>query len=103
MPPLVVAQAYYCITLHCMDSQLTLRIPSALARRLTAHAKATGVKRSQVVREALQAFLEFPPDRPRTSSVRERIGSYIGAVSLDRPSAERDDLARRLRSHNWRE
>ena len=100
---LVLAQAYYCITLHCMDSQLTLRIPTALARRLAAHAKATGAKRSQVVREALQAFLELPADRPRSPSVRERIGSYIGAVSLDRPSAERDDLARRLRSHNWRE
>lgn len=86
-----------------MDSQITLRIPSALARRLAARAKATGAKRSQVVREALEAFLALPSDRPRTASVRERIGSYIGAVSLDRPSAERDDLARRLRSHNWRE
>ena len=86
-----------------MDAQLTLRVPADLARRLTARAKATGAKRSQVVREALQAFLASPPDVPRTTSVRERIGSYVGAVSLDRPSTEGDEFARRLRSHNWRE
>lgn len=86
-----------------MDAQLTLRLPADLARRLAARAKATGLKRSHVVREALQAFLQSPPDVPRSTTVRERIGSYVGAVSLDGPSAERDELARRLRSHNWRE
>ena len=86
-----------------MDAQLTLRVPADLARRLAARARATGVKRSQVVREALQAFLAAAPEPPRTASVRERLGPYIGAVSLDRAGAERDDLARRLRSHNWRE
>ena len=86
-----------------MESQLTLRVPADLARRLAARAKATGAKRSQVVREALQAFLAVPREAPRSTSVRERLGVYIGAVSLDRPSTERDDLAQRLRSHNWRE
>ena len=86
-----------------MDSQLTLRVPTDLARRLAARAKSTGMKRSHVVREALQAFLESPPAAARPTTVRERIGSYVGAVSLDGPSAERDALARQLRSHNWRE
>ena len=86
-----------------MDAQVTLRVPAELARRLAARAKATGLKRSHVVREALQAFLQSPPDVPRSTTVRERIGSYVGAVSLDGPSVERDELARRLRSHNWRE
>ena len=86
-----------------MDAQLTLRVPAELARRLAARARANGVKRSQVVREALQAFLATGAEPPRTTSVRERLAPYIGAISLDAPSLERDDLARRLRSHNWRE
>ena len=86
-----------------MDAQLTLRVPADLAQRLQARAQAAGVKRSQVVREALQAFLAAPPDAPRTTSVRERLGPYIGALSLDRASAERDELAGLLRAHNWRE
>ena len=87
-----------------MDAQLTLRVPADLARRLAARAKANGVKRSQVVREALQAFLAPGVEAPRTTtSVRERLEPYIGAVTLDTPALERDDLARRLRSHNWRE
>ena len=89
--------------MHCMENQLTLRVPADLARRLAARAKAAGVKRSQVVREALQAFLSSTPELPRTNSVRERLAPYIGAVTLDAPSTERDELARRLREHNWRE
>lgn len=86
-----------------MNDQLTLRVPADLARRLAARAKAAGVKRSQVVREALQAWLDTSAEPPRVSGVRERIAPYVGALSLDRASLERDDLARRLRSHNWRE
>ena len=86
-----------------MDAQLTLRVPADLARRLAARAKQAGVKRSQVVREALQAFLAVGVESSRTTSVRERLTPYIGAVSLDAPALERDDLARRIRSHNWRE
>lgn len=86
-----------------MDAQLTLRVPADLAKRLAARARQTGVKRSQVVREALQAFLASGVEAPRTTSVRERLEPYIGAVSLDAAALERDDLARRVRSHNWRE
>jgi len=90
-----------------MEDQLTLRVPAALARRLDARAKATGVKRSQVVREALHAWLDAAPAPvPPSASVvgvRERIGSYFGAVLLGRASGERDALARQLRAHNWRE
>ena len=86
-----------------MDAQLTLRVPADLAKRLAARAKQAGVKRSQVVREALHAFLAVGVETPRSTSVHERLEPYIGAVSLDGPSLERDELARRLRSHNWRE
>lgn len=89
-----------------MDDQLTFRVPAELARRLTAQAKASGVKRSQVVREALHAWLDAPPSSAHRSApvgVRERIASYVGAVSLDRASGERDALVQQLRAHNWRE
>ena len=86
-----------------MDAQLTLRVPADLAKRLATRAKLTGVKRSQVVREALQAFLAIGVEAPRTTSVRERLEPYIGAVSLDAAGLERDELTQRLRSHNWRE
>ena len=86
-----------------MDAQITLRVPADLAKRLTARAKQAGVKRSQVVREALQAFLGTGVDALRTTSVHERLAPYIGAVALDAPALERDELARRLRAHNWRE
>ena len=85
-----------------MDDQLTLRVPADLARRLAARARAAGIKRSQVVREALQAWLADAPEAPRATSVRERMGPYVGALSLDRAALERDELAQRLRAHNWR-
>jgi hypothetical protein len=85
-----------------MDSQLTLRIPADLARLLASRARAKGVKRSQLVREALQAYFSVQPAEAPASSVRERIGSYVGAVSLDHAALERDALTRQLRAHNWR-
>ncbi len=85
-----------------MDNQLTLRLPADLARRLATRARSGGVKRSQVVREALQAWLADAPEAPHATGVRERIGPYVGALSLDRAALERDELARRLRTRNWR-
>ena len=84
-----------------MSDQVTLRIPPDLAKALAARARATGVKRSQVVREALRAFLGSP--MAPTAAVHERIGRYVGAVSLSGPDRERDALTERLRAHNWRE
>ena len=86
-----------------MDDQLTLRLPGALARRLARRAREAGVKRSAVVREALVAFLG--PDHAPASplAVRERLAPFVGAVRLDRSVLERDELARRLHEHNWRE
>ena len=86
-----------------MDDQLTLRIPADLGRRLARRAREAGVKRSAVVREALRAFLAPDGPRPTPRAVRERLAPFVGAVQLDRPAAERDDLLRRLRAHNWRE
>ncbi|MFI5310409.1 MAG: ribbon-helix-helix protein, CopG family, partial [Gemmatimonadales bacterium] len=86
-----------------MEEQLTLRLPRELARRLAQRARAAGVKRSMVVREALAAYLAVPAVQPPARSVQERIGKYIGSVTLDRAAIERDEMARRIREHNWRE
>jgi len=88
-----------------MNDQLTLRLPAALARQLDQRARAAGVKRSQLMREALAAYLSIDTDAGArsTAAVHERIAPFLGALQLDHKSAERDDLARRLRQHNWRE
>lgn len=88
-----------------MNDQLTLRLPSALARQLDQRARAAGVKRSQLVRDALAAYLSVDTDTGARSpaAVHERIAPFLGALQLDHKAAERDDLARRLRQHNWRE
>ena len=81
---------------------MTLRVPATLARKLAARARAQGVKRSHVVREALAAFLDQPAAAPPVRTVRERIGPYVGSITLDHAASERDLLAKRLRAHNWR-
>jgi metal-responsive CopG/Arc/MetJ family transcriptional regulator len=85
-----------------MDDQLTIRLPDALARELERRARAQGVKRAQVVREALVAFLGTSAPGGSARSVRERIAPYVGSLTLDHAAIERDELARRIRAHNWR-
>ncbi len=49
---------YNCNTLCCMkDSHLTLRLPAALARLLARSARARGVPKSQLAREAVGRYL----------------------------------------------
>jgi predicted DNA-binding protein len=86
-----------------MEEQLTLRLPRDLARRLAQRARAAGVKRSLVVREALAAYLAEPSVQTPARSVHERIARYIGAVTLDEAAIRRDPVARRIRANNWRD
>jgi metal-responsive CopG/Arc/MetJ family transcriptional regulator len=86
-----------------MDSQLTLRIGRDLSRRLDARSRAAGVKRSAVVRAALEAYLGAGEPAPPKRSVRERMAPYVGILGGSPAHAERDELARTLRAHNWRE
>lgn len=44
-----------------MESQLTLRLPAALAEKLEVSARRLKRKRSDVVRRALEQFLETEP------------------------------------------
>ena len=46
-----------------MESQLTLRLPTELAERLESSARRLKRKRSDVVRQALEQYLDAEPNR----------------------------------------
>jgi hypothetical protein len=84
-----------------MDSQLTLRLPAALARALGRLARQRGVVRSQVVREALEAYLSGPVEADAAALWRQT-APLVGSLHLNPPD-ESSSLAARIRAHNWRE
>jgi predicted transcriptional regulator len=74
-----------------MDSQLTLRLPGKLAGRLERSARRMKRKRSEVVRLALEQFLESGP--------AEREGPVAGVAERTRAQVEAwGKLAGRWRS-----
>ena len=79
-----------------MERQLTLRLPAALANRLERSARRQRRKRSEVVRQALEQFLETQPEvRPI-----ERVRNLLGRIESGLPDLgqrHRDYLIRRLR------
>lgn len=80
-------------------SQTTFRLPDSLSRALARHAAERRIPKSQVVREALEAYLAAPA-QPVADRVRERSAPYLGALSLrHHPS---DPVARLIRTRNWR-
>jgi hypothetical protein len=82
-----------------MDTQTTFRLPEGLARALERYAAERRIPKSQVVREALEAFLASPGPSI-TDRVRERGAPYLGALSL-RDGTD-DPMARLIRTRNWR-
>lgn len=91
-----------CTTLHCMrDAQLTLRLPHALLRDIDHRARALGVPKAQVVREALAAYLAAPAEPDPAASMRV-VSGLVGSLALDPEAMERDEIAARVRRHNWR-
>lgn len=81
--------------------QVTLRLPRELATALRRKAREKGVTKSQVVREALAAYLAVSDAEP--DAAWERITPFIGAVRLDPAAVEQDALVRQIRDHNWRQ
>ena len=79
-----------------MERQLTMRLPADLAARLDRSARRLKRKRSEVVRQALEHFLDSEPQvRPI-----ERVRDLLGSVESGRPDLgqrHRDYLIRRLR------
>ena len=79
-----------------MERQLTMRLPAALAEKLERSARRLRRKRSEVVRQALEQFLDTQP------AVRpiERVRDLLGSIESGRPDLgqrHRDYLIRRLR------
>lgn len=83
-----------------MKDQLTFRIPRELSRALQRRAKARGVPRSQVVREALSAYLAQTAPASK-EELQRRLQRFMGVVSLP-PIEEADDLTRQIYEHNFR-
>jgi len=79
-----------------MERQLTMRLPADLAAKLERTARRSKRKRSEVVRQALEHFLDTEPEvRPI-----ERVRDLLGSVASGRPDLgrrHRDYLIRRLR------
>jgi metal-responsive CopG/Arc/MetJ family transcriptional regulator len=79
-----------------MDSQLTLRLPVELAERLEHSARRLKRKRSDVVRQALEQYLDTQPDARPIERVRDLLGSVATGVP-DLGERHREYLVRRLR------
>ena len=80
-----------------MESQLTLRLPAELAGKLERSAKRLKRKRSDVVRLALNQFLEAEPAATRpVDRVRDLLGSVESGVP-DLGQRHREHLIARLR------
>ena len=81
-----------------MESQLTLRLPAALAGKLEHTAKRLKRNRSDVVRLALDQFLDAAPTAVRpVERVRDLLGSVESGVS-DLGQRHREHMIARLRS-----
>ena len=74
-----------------MPGQLTVRLPDELSEALEAAAKRLRRKRSEVVRIALEQFLELSDDRAQPA---DRVRSLLGSIVSGAP-----DLADRHREH----
>lgn len=79
-----------------MDSQLTLRLPGALSEKLEHSAKRLKRKRSDVVRLALEQFLDTEPEIRPIERVRDLLGRVESGVP-DLGQNHREHLIRRLR------
>jgi metal-responsive CopG/Arc/MetJ family transcriptional regulator len=79
-----------------MDSQLTLRLPAELAEKLERSARRLKRKRSDVVRQALEQFLNTEPQTRPIERVRDLLGSVESGVP-DLGQRHREYLVQRLR------
>jgi predicted DNA-binding protein len=79
-----------------MESQLTLRLSGALSDKLERTATRLKRKRSDVVRLALEQFLETEPDIRPVERVRDLLGRVESGLP-DLGQNHREHLIRRLR------
>jgi hypothetical protein len=79
-----------------MERQLTMRLPADLADKLERSAKRLKRKRSEVVREALEQYLDTQPEVRPIERVRDLLGSVESGIP-DLGQRHREYLIRRLR------
>lgn len=82
-----------------MERQLTLRMPAALANRLERVAREMRRKRSELMRLALEQFLDGTSGRRQTRPI-DRVRDLLGSLESGLPDLgqrHRDYLVRRLR------
>jgi predicted DNA-binding protein len=79
-----------------MERQLTMRLPADLATKLEQSARRLRRKRSEVVREALEHYLESELEVRPIERVRDLLGSVASGRS-DLGQQHREYLIRRLR------
>ena len=79
-----------------MERQLTMRLPADLAAKLERSARRLKRKRSEVVRQALEHFLDSEPEQRPIERVRDLLGS-VASGRPDLGQRHRDYLIRRLR------
>ena len=95
-PPLPSCSAlhYNCSALlgGLVDDQITVRLPRPLGRTLRRMSRRLGRRPSEVVRMALEAFLQGSPSTPDQPAAR--VGRLIGSLSSGVP-----DLAERHREY----
>ena len=81
-----------------MQSQLTVRLPDNLEREISNYAKRLHLKRSDIVRIALERFLKETEEQ----SPYERASNLIGAVESgvsDLGQSHRKHLLKKLKKH----
>lgn len=79
-----------------MQSQLTVRLPNDLDKAISTLAKRLHLKRSNIVRMALERFLETEEIERPYERVRDLIGSISSSIS-DLGEAHRKYLLRRFK------
>ena len=75
-----------------MDDQITVRLPTPLGRTLRRTSRRLGRRPSDVVRMALEVFLQGAP--PRAGKPADRVDHLIGSLASGVP-----DLAERHRAY----
>jgi len=79
-----------------VQTQLTFRLPAALADKLERTARRMKRKRSDVVRQALEQFLDADENVRPIERVRDLLGSVDTGIS-DLGRRHREHMIRRLR------
>lgn len=79
-----------------MESQLTLRLPTELAEKLTRSARRMRRNRSDLVRLAIEQFLSSATEPKPVDAIRDLLGSVESGIE-DLGQRHREHLIQRLR------